>query len=83
MSLFCNTAIDDGSLSHKPDQIVRYKNETISLVKQSLANGEKPRIRPHPNPIIQSFWDLGVAIRSTGTPGLFDFHSSQLYSQLS
>ena len=62
---------------------MRYKDETISVVRQSLANEKKPQTTPHPNPIIQSFWDLGVEIRSTGTPGIFYFHPSQLYLLLS
>lgn len=60
-------AIDDGSLSHKPGQVSRYKDETIALVEQCLCSKNLQQ-RPHPNPAIQSFWDLGVAIRLKGTP---------------
>ena len=61
-------AIDDGSLSHKPGQINRYKDETIALIEQCLCS-TLPQEIPHPNPAIQSFWDLGVEIRQKGTPG--------------
>lgn len=67
-------AIDDGSLSHQPEQTFRYKNETIALVKQSLGAGDQLQMDPHPNPAIQSFWDLGSEIRSNGTPSTFHFH---------
>lgn len=53
------------------------------LVRQSLASEEKPQTAPHPNPDIQSFWDLGVEIRSTGTPGIFHPHQTYAPVQLS
>ncbi|CAD6569434.1 MAG: hypothetical protein ASARMPREDX12_002445 [Alectoria sarmentosa] len=60
-------AIDDGSLSHNLGQLDRYKDETIALVEQCLCS-TTPQKSPHPNPAIQSFWDLGVEIRQKGTP---------------
>ncbi|KAF2468385.1 terpenoid synthase [Lindgomyces ingoldianus] len=66
-------AIDDGSLYHMPEAIMRYRDETIALVEQSLSWNHEPQEKPHPNPAIQSFWDLGVDIRARGTHASTNF----------
>ena len=58
-------------MSHKPENLIQYRDETIELVKQSLSNECAPQVNPHPNPAIQSFWDLGTEFRSQGNPGTF------------
>ncbi|MCJ1404736.1 hypothetical protein MMC11_007962 [Xylographa trunciseda] len=60
-------AIDDASMMQQPDDIIRYKNETISVIQQSLGPDHRPQSEPHPNPAIQSFWDIGTEIRAKGT----------------
>ena len=52
---------------------MQYHDETIALVEQSLSWNHEPQEKPHPNPVIQSFWDLGVDIRARGTPGAFPY----------
>ncbi|MCJ1307923.1 hypothetical protein MMC25_001571 [Agyrium rufum] len=61
-------AIDDGSLTKKPGDLIRYQDETIAIIKASLGPPPNRQAAPHPNPAIQSFWDLGTEIRSTGLP---------------
>jgi hypothetical protein len=77
-------AIDDGSLYYKSEVLKQYHDETIAVIEQSLSWDPKPQEQTHPNPAIQSFWDLGVDIRSRGTPGLFsiflqDFMKKTIY----
>ncbi|KAF2704365.1 terpenoid synthase [Pleomassaria siparia CBS 279.74] len=61
-------AIDDGSLDYKPEATMQYHADTIACVEQSLSWDPVTQRNPHPNPAIQSFWDLGNDIRARGTP---------------
>jgi hypothetical protein len=68
-------AIDDGSLYYKPEALTQYRDETIAVIEQSLSWDPNPQEKPHPNPAIQSFWDLGVEFRRRGTPGMHSYFS--------
>ena len=64
-----NIAIDDAAALQQPQDIGQYRDDTIKVVEQSLGPDLELQMEPHPNPAIQSFWDIGRAIRAKGTPG--------------
>ena len=61
-------AIDDAAMRQQPADIIRYRDETIDVVKESLLSNLEEPSKIHPDPAIQSFWDIGAAIRAKGTP---------------
>ena len=64
-----NAAIDNTPALQQLEDIDQYRDDTIKLVEQSLGPDPEHQLPPHPNPVIQSFWDIGRALRATGTPG--------------
>ncbi|KAK0514066.1 hypothetical protein JMJ35_003788 [Cladonia borealis] len=61
-------AIDDGYLSYKPEEIIAYRDQTIEISRESMGGEQKAKLNPHPNPAIQSFWDLGTEFWTRGVP---------------
>lgn len=57
-------AIDDVAEMQQPGDIDRYRDETLAVVNSSLLSDLDEPPNPHPNPAIQSFWDVGRAIRA-------------------
>ncbi len=62
-------AIDDAAILQQPADVIRYRDETIQLVKEALLSDREVPSKPSSNPAIQSFWDIGTAIRSRGSRG--------------
>ena len=67
-------AIDDAAMLQQPADVIRYRDETIQLVEESLLSVREEPSRPSSNPAIQSFWDIGTSIRSRGNPGSAKVH---------
>lgn len=61
-------AIDDAAMLQQPADVLRYRDETIQLVKEALLSDRDAPSKPSSNPAIQSFWDIGTSIRSQGSP---------------
>lgn len=57
-------AIDDTAEMQQPGDIDRYRDETLAVVNGSLLSDLDEPPTPHPDPVIQSFWDVGRAIRA-------------------
>ncbi|KAL9578090.1 MAG: hypothetical protein Q9203_007221 [Teloschistes exilis] len=57
-------AIDDVAEMQQPGDIDRYRDETLAVVNSSLLSDLDEPPTPHPNPAIQSFRDVGSAIRA-------------------
>lgn len=53
----------------QPANVMRYRDETIHLVKEALLSDRQEPSKPSSNPAIQSFWDIGTSIRSKGSSG--------------
>lgn len=54
----------------QPANVMRYRDETIHLVKEALLSDRQEPSKPNSNPAIQSFWDIGTSIRSKGSSGI-------------
>ena len=53
----------------QPADVMRYRDETIQLVKEALLSDRQEPSNPSSDPAIQSFWDIGTSIRSRGSSG--------------
>ena len=53
----------------QPADVIRYRDETIQLVKEALLSDREAPSKPSSNPAIQSFWDIGTYIRAKGSQG--------------
>ena len=62
-------AIDDAAMHQQPANVMRYRDETIQLVKEALLSDRQEPSKPSSDPAIQSFWDIGTSIRSRGSSG--------------
>ena len=59
--------IDEAALSHDRVDPIRFEDETIEVVKESLLSDLDEPSRIYSAPVIQSFWDIGAAIRAKGS----------------
>ena len=66
-------AIDDAAMLQQPAEVVRYRDETIQLVREAATSNRETPSRPNTNPAIQSFWDIGASIRAHGNPGKAEY----------
>ena len=60
--------VDDAATEQEPADIARYRDDTIDVVRECLLTDLEQPSKIHPDPVIQSFWDIGAAIRASGTP---------------
>ncbi|KAL8791312.1 MAG: hypothetical protein Q9195_005931 [Heterodermia aff. obscurata] len=61
-------AIDDAAMEQQPADIIRYRDDTVDVVKESLLTNLEQPSKIHSDPAIQSFWDIGATVRASGTP---------------
>lgn len=60
-------AIDDAALMQQPTDIIRYRDQTIEVIKEGVTSTLDKPSKIHADPAIQSFWEIGAAIREKGT----------------
>ncbi len=63
---------DDANSSIRTGDLIKYRDDTIKIVRSSLSAQAQDETSRHPDPRIESYREVGRAIRSCGDTGNAD-----------